>query len=60
MAEELGAWAAGLLVDEAWAAYQEDRYQQAVAAAGRAVEAAGQLDDLVLLVQALNTRGACS
>ena len=53
MSEGLGAWAAGLLVDQAWAAYQDDRYQQALAAAGRAIEAAGQLDDTVLLVRAL-------
>jgi hypothetical protein len=37
MAEELGARAAGLLVDEAWAVHREGRYQ---AAAGRAAEAA--------------------
>ncbi len=58
MSEELGAWAAGLLVDEAWAAYSEGRYQQALAAAGRAVEAAGQLDDPVLLVRALQVQAA--
>ena len=56
MSEELGAWAAGLLVDEAWAAYREDRYEQALAAAGRAAEAAGQLDDPVLLVRALRVQ----
>jgi hypothetical protein len=54
MAEDLGARAAGLLVDEAWAAHSEGRYRQAVAAASRAVEAAGQLDDPVLLVRALS------
>jgi len=53
MADGQGVWAAGLLVDEAWAAYSEDRYQEALAAASRAVEAAGQLDDLVLLARAL-------
>jgi len=58
MPEDLGAWAAGLLVDEAWDAYREGRYQQAVAAAGRAVEAAEQLDDLVLLVRALRVEAS--
>ena len=53
MGEGLGAWAAGLLVDEAWDAYREGRFQQALAAADRAIEAAGQLDDPVLLVRAL-------
>jgi tetratricopeptide (TPR) repeat protein len=53
MAEDLGTRAAGLLIDQAWAAYYEGRYQQALAAAGRAVEAAGQLDDPALLVRAL-------
>jgi len=54
MAEELGAWAAGLLVDQAWDAHVECRYEEAVAAATRAVEAAEQLDDPVLLVRALS------
>ena len=58
MAEELGAWAAGLLVDEAWAAYREGRYQEATEAAARAVEAAEQLDDPVLLVRAVNVEAA--
>ena len=40
MAKELGARAAGLLVDEAWADYREGRYQAAMAAADRAAEAA--------------------
>jgi tetratricopeptide (TPR) repeat protein len=53
MAEERETWAAGLLVDEAWDAYDDGRYQAAVAAAGRAVEAAERLDDPVLLVRAL-------
>ena len=43
----------GLLVDQAWAAYEEGHFQEALAAAGRAIEAAGQLDDPVLLVRAL-------
>jgi tetratricopeptide (TPR) repeat protein len=54
MTEEPGARAAGLLVEEAWAAHGEGRYRQAVAAASRAVEAARQLDDPVLLVRALS------
>jgi tetratricopeptide (TPR) repeat protein len=58
MAEDLGVRAAGLLVDEAWSAHRAGRYQQALAAAGRAVEAAGALDDLVLLVRALQAQGA--
>jgi tetratricopeptide (TPR) repeat protein len=58
MAGGQGAWAAGLLVDEAWAAYTEGRYQEALAAASRAVEAAGQLDDLVLLTRALSVEAS--
>jgi len=58
VAEDGGAWAAGLLVDEAWAAYREGRYQHAVAAAGRAVAAGEQLDDPVLLVRALEAEAA--
>jgi tetratricopeptide (TPR) repeat protein len=56
MGEDLGAWAAGKLVDQAWAAYREGRFQQVLAAAGRAVEAAGQLDDPALLVRALSVQ----
>jgi tetratricopeptide (TPR) repeat protein len=53
VAEDPGARAAGLLLDEADSAHAAGRYQQALAAAGRAAEAAAQLDDLVLLVRAL-------
>jgi len=53
MTEELGAWAAGLLVSQAWAAYQEGRHQEALAAADRAIKAGEQEDDPVLLVRAL-------
>src|SRR6266567_2554958 len=53
MAQDLGARAAGLLINEAWADVRESRYQAAVAAAGRAAEAARQLNDPVLLVRAL-------
>jgi len=52
--EELGGRVAGMLVDQAYAANWEGRYQEALAAAARAVEAAEQLDDPVLLVRALN------
>jgi len=52
--EDGGAWAAGLLVDEAWAAYGEGHYQHAVTAAARAAVAGEQLDDPVLLVRALS------
>ena len=58
MAEELGSHAAGLLVDEAWAAYEEGRFQQAVAAASRVLPAAEVMDDPVLLVRALNVEAA--
>jgi tetratricopeptide (TPR) repeat protein len=58
MADGQGVWAAGLLVDEAWTAYGEGRYQEALAAASRAVEAAGQLDDLVLLARALRVEAS--
>ena len=58
MAEELGSRAAGLLVDEAWAAYREGRFQQAMAAASRAVPAAELLDDPALLVRALDAEAA--
>ena len=54
MAEDLGVQAAGLLVDRAWDAISAGRYQEALSAAGRAAEAAGQIDDLVLLVRALD------
>lgn len=52
----MGGWVArpGLLVDEAGEAYREGRYRQAQAAASWTVEAAEQLDDPVLLVQALD------
>lgn len=53
MADELGARAVGLLIDEAWAAYHQGRYQHALAAAGRAIEAAEQRDDPALLAPAL-------
>jgi tetratricopeptide (TPR) repeat protein len=53
MAEDASARAAELLIDEAWRNHEEDRYQAAVAAASRAVEAARLLDDPVLLVRAL-------
>jgi tetratricopeptide (TPR) repeat protein len=53
MAEERETRAAGVLVNEAWAAYREGRWQAAVAAAARAVEAAERLDDPVLLVRGL-------
>jgi len=53
MAEERAAGAIGLLVDQAWEAYAEGRYQQGIAAAAQAVEGAVQLDDPVLLVRAL-------
>ena len=56
MTEDLGARAAGLLIDQAWAAYQACRFQEALAAAGRAIEAAGLLDDPVLLIQALQVQ----
>jgi tetratricopeptide (TPR) repeat protein len=58
MAEDLGARAAGLLIGQAWDAYRGGRFQQALAAAERAVQAAGQLDDPVLLVRALRVQGA--
>ncbi|HET7016179.1 MAG TPA: hypothetical protein VFI65_19820 [Streptosporangiaceae bacterium] len=47
------ALAAGLLVDHALAAYQQDRYTEAQSAAQRAVQAARQAGDLVQLVRAL-------
>jgi len=58
MPEDGGAWAAGLLVNEAWAAHREGRYQHAAAAAARAVSAGEQLDDPVLLVRALEAEAA--
>jgi tetratricopeptide (TPR) repeat protein len=58
MAEDLGSRAAGLLVDQAWAAVSGGRYPEAVSAAGRAVQAARHLDDLVLLVRALAVEGS--
>lgn len=53
MAEDLGAQAAGLLVDQAWDAFMAGRNGAALSAARRAVEAAEHFDDLVLLVRAL-------
>src|SRR5690349_15054167 len=47
------ARAVELLVEEADAALTDDRYPAAIAAAGRAVEAAERLDDPSLLVRAL-------
>ena len=58
MADDLGPAAAGLLVDQSDAAYGEGRYGEAAAAAGRAVQAARHLDDLVLLVRALRMEAA--
>src|SRR6266849_5301933 len=58
MAEDLESRAAGLLIDEAWNAYLAGRYQQALAAAGRAAEAAEHLDDPVLLVRALRVQAS--
>jgi tetratricopeptide (TPR) repeat protein len=58
MAEGVGSRAAGLLVDQAWAAIRDGRYPEAAAAAGRAVQAARHLDDLVLLVRALAAEGS--
>ena len=58
VADGATARAAGLLVDEAWAAYGEGRFQQAVAAASRAVQAAEVMDDPVLLVRALNVEAS--
>src|SRR4029077_940207 len=58
MTEELGTRAAGLLIGQAWDAYQRGRYQEVLAAAGRAVHAAGQLDDSVLLVRALQVQAS--
>ena len=57
MTEDLGSEAARLLVDRAWEAYAEGRWQEALSAAGRAAEAATRLDDLVLLVRALSVEG---
>jgi tetratricopeptide (TPR) repeat protein len=53
MAKERAAQATELLIGEAWSAYEEGRYQAGLAAAGRAVEAAQQLDDPALLIRAL-------
>lgn len=46
-----------LLVNEAWAAFGEDRYQAAAAAARRAVRGAELLDEPSLLVRALDADG---
>jgi hypothetical protein len=54
MATDRTAEAAALLVDRAWDAYHEGRPHEALSAARRAVEAAGRLDDPVLLVRALS------
>jgi tetratricopeptide (TPR) repeat protein len=53
MTGQAGSGAAGLLIDQAWAALGQGRYGTARAAAARAVQAARQLDDPVLLVRAL-------
>jgi tetratricopeptide (TPR) repeat protein len=53
MTEQAGAGPARLLLDEAGAATSQGRYATAQAAAGRAVQAAEQLDDPGLLVEAL-------
>jgi tetratricopeptide (TPR) repeat protein len=58
MADDLGSRAAGLLVDQAWAALGEGRYPEAASAAARAVQAARHLDDMVLLVRALVAEGS--
>lgn len=58
MAEDLGARAAGLLIGQAWADHAAGRYQAAVAAASRAVEAARLLDDPALLVRALRVEAS--
>jgi tetratricopeptide (TPR) repeat protein len=52
-AEDQGAQAAGLLVDQALEALLAGRNREALSAASRAVEAAEHFDDLVLLVRAL-------
>ncbi|MEP7024325.1 MAG: hypothetical protein ABJB47_11100 [Actinomycetota bacterium] len=54
----MSARAAELLIDQAWAAYAENRYQDAALAASGAVEVAGQLDDPVLLVRALRVEAS--
>jgi len=52
--EQAGAaGAGGLLISQAWEAHGQGRYGTARAAAARAVQAAQQLDDPVLLVRAL-------
>jgi tetratricopeptide (TPR) repeat protein len=53
MADDLGAEAAGLLLDQAWDAYMAGRNRAALSAASRAIEAAEHFDDLALLVEAL-------
>ena len=58
MTEQAGAGAAGLLISQAWEAHDQGRYGTARAAAARAVQAAQQLDDPVLLVGALSAEGA--
>jgi tetratricopeptide (TPR) repeat protein len=58
MDEGLGSRAAALLVNQAWTAIDEGHYQKALAAAGRAIQAARRLDDLVLLVRALSAEAA--
>jgi len=57
MTEQAGAGAAGLLISQAWEAHDQGRYGTARAAAARAVQAARQLDDPVLLVRALSVEG---
>jgi tetratricopeptide (TPR) repeat protein len=58
MTGQAGAGAAGLLIDQAWDAHTQGRYGTAQAAAARAVQAARQLDDPVLLVRALSAEAA--
>jgi tetratricopeptide (TPR) repeat protein len=53
MTAEVRAQAADRLVSQAWAAYADDRYRDAAAAAAQAADVAGQLSDPVLLVRAL-------
>jgi tetratricopeptide (TPR) repeat protein len=60
MAEEREAQATELLIGEAWSAYAEGRYHAALAAAGRAVEAAQRLDDPALLIRALRAEATAT
>lgn len=58
MAEEAGARAAELLIDQAWADNRIGRFQASTAAAARAVETARLLDEPVLLVRALEVEAS--